>query len=134
MSSEATDLIAIDALGPAGPYRTRNREPVTTTDGVAVAELSIAPSLYVTRAISAQRGIRPLPAREREAARAKAADVFAHGVIAGLDFDAYTALASRISGVPIAVTRAGARSGTDGLAAAFGAVEPARPAGAAAPS
>jgi acyl-CoA reductase-like NAD-dependent aldehyde dehydrogenase len=130
MSSDATDLIAIDALGPDGPYRTRSREPVTTTDGVAVAELSMAPPLYVSRAISAQRGVRPLPTREREAALAKAADVFAHGVIAGLDFDAYTALASRISGVPVAVTRAGARSVADGVAAAFGGVEPARPAGA----
>ena len=98
MTSEATDLIVIDALGPDGTYRTRSREPVTTTDGVAVAELTLAPPLYVSRAIGAQRGVRPLPAHEREAALAKAADTFAHGVIAGLDFDAYTDLASRISG------------------------------------
>jgi acyl-CoA reductase-like NAD-dependent aldehyde dehydrogenase len=130
MSTDATDLIAIDALGPDGAYRTRNRELVTTTDGVAVAELSMTPPLYVSRAINAQRGVRPLPAREREAALAKAADVFAHAVIAELDFDAYTALASRISGVPIAVTRAGAHSVADGVATAFGAVQAARPASA----
>ena len=67
---------------------------------------------------------------EREAALAKAADAFATGVIAGLDFDTYAVLASRISGVPIAVTRSGARSVADGVASAFGAVRPARPTGA----
>jgi acyl-CoA reductase-like NAD-dependent aldehyde dehydrogenase len=123
-------LISIEALGTDGAYRTRNREPVTTTAGVAVAELSMAPSLYVSRAINAQRDTRPLPVHEREAALAKAADIFATGVIAGLDFDAYAVLASRISGVPISVTRSGARSVADGVASAFGAVRPARPTGA----
>ena len=125
-----TGVIAIDALGPDGEYRTRNREPITTTDCVAVAELSLAPPLYVSRAIAAQRGVRPLPAQEREVALAKAADIFANGVIAGLDFDTYTALASRISGVPISVTRTGARSVADGVAAAYAAVQRARPSGA----
>jgi acyl-CoA reductase-like NAD-dependent aldehyde dehydrogenase len=130
MVGQSAGLIAIDALGPEGAYRTRSRETVTTTAGDAVAELSIAPALYVSRAISAQRQVRPLPAHEREAALAKAADIFATGVIAGLDFEGYAVAASRISGVPISVTRAGARSVADGVAAAFDAVGPARPAGA----
>jgi acyl-CoA reductase-like NAD-dependent aldehyde dehydrogenase len=130
MTSGTNDLIGIDALGPDGTYRTRSREPVTTTDGVVVAELSVAPPLYVSRAIGAQRGARPLPVHEREAALSKAADVFAHGVIGGLDFDDYTALTSRISGVPISVTRAGAHAVADGVASAFGGVQPARPSGA----
>ena len=79
----------IDALGPSGAYQTRNREVVTTTAGAAVVELSIVPPLYVSRTISAQRNTRPLPAEQREAALAKAADAFATGVIAGLDFDTY---------------------------------------------
>ena len=91
----------------------------------------ITPPLYVSRAVIAQRGVRPLPAHERESALAKAADIFANGVIAGLDFDAYTVAASRISGVPISATRAGARSVADGVASAFGAVRSARPTGAA---
>jgi acyl-CoA reductase-like NAD-dependent aldehyde dehydrogenase len=131
MPSDTSDLIAIDALGPDGEYRTRNREPVTAIDGVAVAELTLAPQLYVSRAIKAQRGVRPLPAHERQAALAKAAGIFANGVIAGLNFDAYTALASRISGVPISVTKAGARAVADGVSSAFTAVQPARPSGAA---
>src|ERR1700761_4854183 len=130
MRSDPNTLIAIDALGPDGEYRTRNREPVTATDGVAVAELTLVPPLYVSRAISAQRGVRPLPAHEREHALTKAADLFANAVIAGLDFDAYTVAASRISGVPISVTRAGAHAVAGGVASAFAAVQPARPSGA----
>ena len=120
----------IDALGPDGPYQTRNREIVTTTAGVTVAELSLVPPLYVSRTIIAQRKTRPLPAGQREAALAKAADAFATGVIAGLDFDGYAELASRISGVPIAVTRSGARGVADGVASAFSVAQQARPTGA----
>ena len=120
----------IDALGPDGAYQTRNREVVATTAGAAVVELSIVPPLYVSRTITAQRNTRSLPAEQREAALAKAADAFATGVIAGLDFDTYAELASRISGVPIAVTRSSARGVADAVASAFGVMQLARPAGA----
>jgi acyl-CoA reductase-like NAD-dependent aldehyde dehydrogenase len=120
----------IDALGPSGAYQTRNREIATTTAGVAVVELSIVPPLYVSRTINAQRNTRALPLEQREAALAKAADAFATGVIAGLDFDSYAALASRISGVPIAVTRSSARGVADAVASAFGVAQLARPRGA----
>jgi len=125
------DLVCIDALGPNGEYRTRNREVIATTGGTPVVELSIVPPLYVSRTIGAQRKVRPLPAAQREAALAGAADVYATAVIAGLDFEAYVALASRISGLPIAITRAGARSVADAVASAVDAVRPARPVGAA---
>jgi acyl-CoA reductase-like NAD-dependent aldehyde dehydrogenase len=120
----------IDALGPDGTYQTRKREVVTTTAGAAVVDLSIVPPLYVSRTISAQRNTRPLPAEQREAALAKAADAFATGVFAGLDFDTYAELASRISGVPIAVTRSSARGVADAVASAFGVAQLARPMGA----
>jgi acyl-CoA reductase-like NAD-dependent aldehyde dehydrogenase len=126
-----TDLVCIDALGPKGEYRTRNREVVTTTAGVPVVDLSIVPPLYVSRTIAAQRKVKSLPAAQREAALADAADVFATAVIGGLDFESYVGLASRISGLPIAITRAGARSVADAVASAFDAVQPARPVGAA---
>ena len=115
----AADLMCLDALGPGGAYRTRTRQRVTTTAGVPLAELSIAPPLYVSRTISAQRTTRPLPAQQREAALESAAETFASGVIAGLDFETYVALASRISGVPIAVTRSSARGVLDAVASAF---------------
>jgi acyl-CoA reductase-like NAD-dependent aldehyde dehydrogenase len=102
-----------------------------STAGVAVAELSIVPPLYVSRTIGAQRKVRPLPQAHREAALANAADTFAGAVIGGLDFESYVRLASRISGLPIAVTRAGARGVADAVATAFDAVRPARPTGAA---
>ncbi len=123
-------MIAIDALGPAGEYRSRNRELITDTAGVAVAELTIAPKLLVARALGAQRKIRPLPVSQRRAALAEAADVFLTAVVGGLDFEAYVQLASRVSGLPIASARHGAHEVADGLRAAFDAVGPARPSGA----
>jgi len=125
------DLMCIDALGPTGEYRTRNREIVKNAAGVPVAELSLVPPLYVSRTVSAQRKIAPLPVARREAALADAADVFETAVIAGLDFEAYVGLSSQISGLPIAVTRTGARGVAQGVASAFDAVAPALPTGAA---
>jgi acyl-CoA reductase-like NAD-dependent aldehyde dehydrogenase len=125
------DLVPIDALGPGGEYRTRNREIVASTAGVPLVELSIVPPLYASRAIGAQRKVRPLPVARREAALADAADVFATAVVGGLDFDAYVELASRISGLPISVARAGAHSVADAVASAVDAVRPATPVGAA---
>ena len=130
-ASSTDDPVAIDALGATGEYRTRNREVITDTAGVAVAELSIVPPLYVTRAISAQRKARPLPTAQREPALAKTAEIFMNSVIAGLDFDQYVDLASRVSGLPIAVTRAGARGVAGAVSTALEAVRPAQPAGAA---
>ncbi|OJZ69208.1 aldehyde dehydrogenase [Mycobacterium paraffinicum] len=124
-------MLPIDALGADGEYRTRRREVITTTAGAAVAELSVVPPLYVSRTLAAQRNVTPLPVGRRAAALSAAADVFAGGVIAGLDFEAYVGLASRISGLPIAVTRAGARGVADAVGGAFDAVRPARPVGAA---
>ncbi len=129
--SFTADLVLIDALGPSGEDRTRRREIVTSTAGVPVAELSMVPPLYVSRAVSAQRKVAPLPVAQREKALANAADIFRTATIGGLDFDAYVELGSRISGVPIAVTRAGARNVADAVAGAFDAVRPARPVGAA---
>lgn len=130
-SGVTTGLVALDALGTRGEYRTRNREVIRSTAGVAVAELSIVPALYVSRTVSAQRTARPLPVEQRQAALAAAAQAFSTAEIGGLDFEGYVRLASRVSGLPVAVTRAGARGVADAVASAFDAVRPARPAGAA---
>ncbi|MDT5350281.1 MAG: hypothetical protein QOH91_3568 [Mycobacterium sp.] len=129
--STTADLVRVDALGVDSGYRTRNRDVVKTTAGAPVAELSMVPPLYVARAIGAQRKVRPLPLAQREAALANAADAFASNVIGGMDFGTYVQLASRISGLPISVTRAGARGVADAVGRAFDAVRPARPVGAA---
>ncbi|MDI3313289.1 MAG: aldehyde dehydrogenase family protein [Mycobacterium sp.] len=119
----------LDALGPAGSYRTRNRQTITDTAGVAVGELSIVPALFVTRSIAAQRGVAPLPWAERAAALERAATLFVQDRIAGLDFAGYVGLASRVSGLPITVTRAAALGVAAELGRAMQAVRPARPVG-----
>jgi hypothetical protein len=75
--SGTRDLIAIDALGPTGEYRTRSREVISDTAGAPVAVLSIALRLYVTRTIAAQRRLCPLPPAARESALAKTSEIFA---------------------------------------------------------
>jgi len=117
----------VDALGATGEYRTRRREVIQTTSGATVAELSLVPPLYISRTIDAQRKLAPLPAAQREAALSDAAGIFTDGVIAGLDFESYVALASRISGLPIAVTRAGARGVADAVGHSFDVAFAARP-------
>ena len=129
--SSTADLAALDALGPNGEYRTRNRELIRDTAGGPVAELSLVPRLYVARTIDAQRKTPPLPTAQRQAALSDAAEIFASAVIAGMDFKRYVGLTSRVSGLPIAVTRAGAAGVADALGTAFDAVRPARPVGAA---
>lgn len=124
-----TDLVSLDALGAAGPYHARTRETITDTTGAAIAELSIVPPLFVNRTISAQRKVAPLSIDERRRALAHAAEIFRDGVIAGLGYDDYVALASRVAGLPIQVTRAGADDVASSLAGAFSAVQWARPAG-----
>jgi acyl-CoA reductase-like NAD-dependent aldehyde dehydrogenase len=123
------ELVSIDALGPGGEYRTRKPEVVTDTAGAGVAELSMVPRLFVTRALAAQRKVRPLPAAQRAAALDKAAELFRSATISGLDFDAYVELTQRVSGLPWIVARAGAYVVADSLATTLDAVAPARPTG-----
>ena len=129
--SVATGLVCIDALGPGGPYRTRNRQVITNVAAEPIAELSLVPPLYVSRAVSAQRKTRPLPVAQRRAGLARAAEAFTTEVIAGLDFPAYAELASQVSGLPIRVARAAALSTGEAVGAAWDAVQPAQPAGSA---
>lgn len=123
-------MIALDALGPSGEYRTRTRQVINDIAGTPVAELSIVPGLYAHRSIRAQRAARPLPAAQREAALAEAAELFATAVIGGLGFDEYVAMVSRVSGLPIAVARCSTRGVGEAVRGAVNAVRPARPVGA----
>ena len=123
-------MTVIDALGPGGAYRTRKRELVTDVGGAPIAEMTIVPPLYVARTVNVQRTVRPLPAEERDAALMRAAKMFLSEEIAGLEFDRYVELTSRVSGLPIAVTRAGAHSVAEQVADVGKSVPPARPVGA----
>ncbi|MGF1430243.1 aldehyde dehydrogenase family protein [Kitasatospora sp. LaBMicrA B282] len=99
------ELIALDALGHNGGYRSRNRIVVPDVTGRPVAELSLVPGLFVTRAMAALQRAESLPEAERIAALARAARIFAEEVIDGLTFEEYEYTVSRVSGVPISVVR-----------------------------
>ena len=77
-ASATGNLVAIDALGPSGEYRTHNREVIRDTAGMPLAELSIVPALYVARTISAQRKVRPLLAAQRDFAAGQGRRHFHH--------------------------------------------------------
>jgi acyl-CoA reductase-like NAD-dependent aldehyde dehydrogenase len=123
-------LVDLAALGPDGEYQTRNREIIKDTAGLPVVESSVVPRLFVHRSVDAQRKLRPLSDAQREAALTRAADVFVSSTIAGLDFDSYVELTCRVSGLPVAAARAGARTVAESLTTACDAVRPARPSGA----
>ncbi len=124
------DPVVIDALGPGGLYRTRARELVTDTAGEPVVDLSVAPRLYITRSITAQRRAAPLPPAERAAALDRAADIFVSAPVAGLDFAGYVDLTCRTSGLPRAVAHDGAEVVAESLTTALDSVRAALPAGA----
>lgn len=124
-------ILALGALGTDGEYRTRTTQLVSDTRGEPIAELSVVPRLYVTRSVSAQRRGRPLPLAARDQGLKRAAELFATSPIAGLEFDEYVTLTCRVTGLPMAVARAGAHVVAESLATTFDAVRPAQPAGAA---
>lgn len=130
MTSLAAGMITLDALGPDGPYRARNRVPVTDVAGTPVAELSVVPPLFVTRAMSALRAARSLPPAGRVAAIADAIDLFATGTVAGLSVGDYEYLASRVGGVPISVVRAATGMAVERLRSVDRSTRLAKPAGA----
>ncbi|MET7770509.1 aldehyde dehydrogenase family protein [Nocardia sp. NPDC005366] len=98
-------LIHIDALGPSGPYRARERKPLISLAGARIGEISQVPPLYVRRTLAAMRAAPVLPAADRLSALDKAAEAFLHGTVAGLDPDGFAGLVSTASGVPLAVVR-----------------------------
>jgi len=97
-------MIQLDALGPAGAYRTRNRVPLLDVSGRPVGEMSLVPRLYTQRSLAALRAAAP-PADYRAAALARAGDIFTAATIGGLSLDEYHYVVSRLSGLPISSVR-----------------------------
>jgi len=97
--------VQLDALGPSGAYRARNRVAATDVTGAPVAELSMVPPLFVSRAISAMAQAVPLAAEHRTTALAAAARTFVEGVIGGQTPEEYQQSVSRVSGMPVSVVR-----------------------------
>jgi acyl-CoA reductase-like NAD-dependent aldehyde dehydrogenase len=124
------ELIQLAALGPKGPYRARNRQAIADVTGNPVAELSLVPKLFVTRAMAALHKAKTKPVDERIAAIARAGEAFATGTVAGLSAQRYEHLVSRVAGMPISVVRAATAATARAAAEAHRSVQQARPAGA----
>lgn len=130
MRTPTRELIQLDALGPGGGYRTRNRLTVHDVAGEPVAELSLVPRLYVRRSLAALRRAPAMPADERAAALARAGLAFATATIGGLSPADYQHAVSRVSGMPISVVRSAAGSIALSAAEAYEGTRYARPEGA----
>jgi len=125
-----TGPVFIDALGPGGPYRARNRLAVCDVAGGPLAELSLVPKLFVTRAMSALRKAGTLPLEQRLAALAKAGELFASGDAGGMTAADYQYTVSRMSGTPLPVVRDATHAIARSAAGAYRSAQQARPIGA----
>jgi acyl-CoA reductase-like NAD-dependent aldehyde dehydrogenase len=125
----AAQLIALDALGPAGAYHARERLTITDVAGNPVAELSLVPRLFVTRAMAALRKAATLPVEERLAGLAHAGEVYSTGTVDGMSAADYEHTVSRVTGMPISVVRSAVAAIADSAAEAYHSVQHARPAG-----
>lgn len=126
----STGLVALDALGPAGGYRTRDRFAISDVAGEAVAELSLVPRLFVSRTMAALHKADTLPMDERLAAIARAGETYRTATVDGLTAADYHYIVSRVSGTPISAVRAAADRIARSAAEAYRSVQHARPGGA----
>ncbi|GLZ36593.1 aldehyde dehydrogenase family protein [Actinokineospora sp. NBRC 105648] len=126
------ELIDLPALGPSGPYRAYNRRVVPDVTGAPFAELSMAPRLFVDRALAALRSAPAMPLPARVAALTEASRVFLHDNVSGMSFEDYAGAVSRVSGVPVSVVRRAGAEIANAAVKAESSAYGARPVGAAA--
>jgi acyl-CoA reductase-like NAD-dependent aldehyde dehydrogenase len=124
------DLLALDALGPAGAYHTHERQTISDVVGNPLAELSLVPRLFATRAMAALRKGEVLPVDERVAAIARAGALYATGAVDGVPAADHELRVSRATGLPISVVRAATQMIVRSAAQAYPSAQAARPAGA----
>jgi acyl-CoA reductase-like NAD-dependent aldehyde dehydrogenase len=122
--------VYIDALGPRGAYRAVNRVALPDVTGTPLAELSLVPGVFVSRALSALRKSAPLPLEDRLSALVRAGELFATGTVAGLPAAEYQYLVSRIAGTPRRTVAEAARTIAHTAANAYYSAQQARPRGA----
>jgi acyl-CoA reductase-like NAD-dependent aldehyde dehydrogenase len=123
------ELLALDALGPAGAYHARERQTITDVAGNPAAELSLVPSLFVTRAMVALHKADTLPVDQRLAGLAHAGEIYRTGTVDGMSAADHQHIVSRVTGMPISVVRSAAAAIARGAAEAYHSVQHARPAG-----
>ncbi|WP_433659154.1 aldehyde dehydrogenase family protein [Nocardia sp. CA-128927] len=123
-------FVYLDALGPSGAYRSRERKPLASLAGAQIGEISQVPPIYVRRTLAAMRKAPVLPGAERLAALEKAAELFASASIGGLGPADYAQLVSTASGVPLGVVQQSIEWVTDVLRSLRSTLELAMPRGA----
>ncbi|MBT2901739.1 aldehyde dehydrogenase family protein [Streptomyces sp. McG3] len=124
----------IDALVPAGAYRTGRRETVRDVAGEPLAELSLVPGLYIARTLDRLRR-EPAPSAGEQgrspallARRLRAAgEAFASDTLGGLTPKEHDRLVARSTGVPVSVVRAATATIADVLAKVVDTAAGARP-------
>lgn len=126
-----TEPWQLDAFGPGGAYRPRNRMPVTDVTGAVLAELSMVPSLFITRTATTLRKAAPLPIDERVTAIRRAARAFGSGSVVGMTTSEFQLAVARSGGSPLPVVRRATASVAERLSMVHQSVLRARPAGAA---
>ncbi|MFE9582339.1 aldehyde dehydrogenase family protein [Nocardia sp. NPDC006044] len=102
-------LIQLDALGPRGRFRADNRFEIRDVADLPIAEMSLAPSVFVYNSLAALRQAPAMPDAKRAAALVRAGQIFAAETIDGLSVREYEHVVSRVSGVPISAVRAATR-------------------------
>lgn len=99
----ATTDRQIEAIALGRTYTTQRRAVVNDLLGTPVAEMAVAPPVYIHKAISSMREAPSLSLAEIHAAMARAADSFQYESVAGVSPDAYCRLVRRTTGLPAAV-------------------------------
>jgi len=87
-------VLAVDALGPAGPYHARRQLPIADVTGSPIASVTLVPRLFVTRTMSALHRAAALPLADRLRALTLAGSLFAK------DSESYVDAVTRVSGLP----------------------------------
>ena len=117
-------MLAVDALGPAGPYRTRKQLALTDVTGSPVASVSLVPRLFVTRTMAALNQAAPLPLADRLKALTLAGSLFAK------DSESYVDLVTSVSGLPQADIRSAVHTLAEACCSAYTSAQQGRPVGA----
>ncbi|WP_447873162.1 aldehyde dehydrogenase family protein [Serratia fonticola] len=101
----ATTDRRIEAIALGRTYTTQRRAIVHDLLSIPVAEMTVAPPVYIHKAISSMREAPSLSLAEIHAAMARAADSYQYDTIAGLSPDEYSRLLQRTTGLPETVTQ-----------------------------
>ncbi|EPH1424381.1 aldehyde dehydrogenase family protein [Klebsiella aerogenes] len=95
----------IEAVVQGREYATRRRVAIHDLLAAPVADMAVAPPVYIHSTIGVMRAAPALSLAEIHAAMARAADSFQYETVAGLSPEAYCQRVRRTTGLPAAVTQ-----------------------------